>query len=395
MTTHDAKTPIRFALRWTRTAVAAALACGALRAAAEPRPGLQVSYLDGDYGANHAIMIGSDGLPVIAYLDYGLTVAHCEDLACTSATVTQVDPNAGWFQSDAHVGLTIDRLGFPQVAYADYNGELRVAECADIACTSSYISPPLANRTGNDGFSDFSMVTGIDGNSLIAFVDYDADQLKVFHCADLSCTTGNLYLLDPVTAASRASVTIGGDGLGVVSYGGYLSPLKVAHCSNGDCSLSTRATVDQSPGGNGMYNSITIGNDGRPLIAYQHTNASEETLRVAYCNDATCSSSVVTTVDPGSHRGWYSTISIGGDGLGVVAYQSQADQTARIVHCANPACTMAGRVIAVPSSFGPSGDQVAMTIGTDGLPILAYESNSQLFAAHLSDRFGLPFVRRR
>ena len=45
-------------------------------------------------GAFTSITIGTDGLPVISYIDFtntNLKVAHCNDTACTSAGTTTVD----------------------------------------------------------------------------------------------------------------------------------------------------------------------------------------------------------------------------------------------------------------------------------------------------------------
>ncbi len=387
-----------------RHARVAALACAAivllpLAAAAEPRPGLTVTSHDYSFDG-HSIMIGSDGLPVIAYAGWSgagatrLMVAHCEDIACTTATLTEVHAEAGtWGIGGA--SLTIGADGFPLVSFIDADGDLRVAHCADVACSTATISPVLHANSGASALRNTSITTGIDGRGLIAFHDADRKWAFIAHCNDAACSSAQVTVISPNANLSPA-LTIGADGYGVMAFMDTDGALVAAHCQNVACSLSDQSLVDASPGGNGWGSSITIGTDGLPLIAYHHDNNSSPylQLRVAHCSDGSCTSSVKTTVAPvvdGYNR---SSISIGSDGLGVVAYRAGVEL--RLAHCGNVACTTAGRLVAVPEvPFGPTGIDASMTIGTDGLPIIASSFSGEMKVAHLSDRFGLPYHRRR
>jgi hypothetical protein len=87
-------------------------------------------------GANPAVAIGGDGLPVIAYHDHSnsdIKVAHCRDADCTDASVVTLDAqgSVGW-----HIDVAVGRDGLPVVVYYDEtNGDLKVAHCADAGCT--------------------------------------------------------------------------------------------------------------------------------------------------------------------------------------------------------------------------------------------------------------------
>jgi hypothetical protein len=84
----------------------------------------------------------------------------------------------------------------------------------------------------------------------------------------------------------HTSITIGADGLGLVSYyDATYGDLKVAHCSNVDCSAATTATVDTA-GDVGPSTSITIGADGLGLIRYDDLTNSD--LKVAHCSNLLC-----------------------------------------------------------------------------------------------------------
>ena len=75
-------------------------------------------------------------------------------------------------------------------------------------------------------------------------------------------------------------------GLGLISYyDASNEDLKVAHCSNTNCTAATTSTLDE-PGDVGWLTSVTIGADGLGLISYfDFTN---EDLKVAHCENAFC-----------------------------------------------------------------------------------------------------------
>jgi hypothetical protein len=61
------------------------------------------------------------------------------------------------------------------------------------------------------------------------------NDLKVAHCVDIACTSATITTLDSVGKVSIfTSITIGVDGLPIISYYGG-GNLKVARCSNAFC----------------------------------------------------------------------------------------------------------------------------------------------------------------
>jgi len=90
------------------------------------------------------------------------------------------------------------------------------------------------------------------------------------------------------------SITIGADGLALISYqtagdiefptvGGGL--LKVAHCANISCTTTTSSTLASDENVD-FETSITIGADGLGLISYQAHPT--EDLKVAHCENTFC-----------------------------------------------------------------------------------------------------------
>lgn len=85
------------------------------------------------------------------------------------------------------------------------------------------------------------------------------------------------------------SITIGADGLPLISYADAGSGhLKVVHCQNVSCSsVDPPQTVDNSSSGVGEYTSITIGADGLPIVSYYQYGGSGS-LKVAHCGSVYC-----------------------------------------------------------------------------------------------------------
>jgi hypothetical protein len=94
----------------------------------------------GFVGYQISITIGTDGLPVISYYDFGnmgLKVAKCGNSACSSGnTITAIDSagDVGWYTS-----ITIGTDGLPAISYFDgTNGGLKVAKCANPFCLNNW-----------------------------------------------------------------------------------------------------------------------------------------------------------------------------------------------------------------------------------------------------------------
>ena len=100
---------------------------------------------------------------------------------------------------------------------------------------------------------------------------------------------------------SDLSVAIGSDGLALIAFRDTapgVQDLKIAHCDNTVCSSSTIATIDAS-GTVGLSASLTIGVDGFGLISYFEGVGSDGNLKVAHCDNAACTAATITTLANG------------------------------------------------------------------------------------------------
>ncbi len=228
-----------------------------------------------------SVAIGSDGLGVIAFIEpKGLIpkLAHCDNLACTSATISSFDPQGDTFRDGISVAIGTD--GLPLVSYQTFG--LKVAHCNDVACASA----TTAILDSGDRGDWSSLAIGTDGLGLISYFDRDTDGLKVAHCTNVVCSSATTSPIDTGDLGGFTSLTIGSDGLGVISYEAPQTnqgPLKVAHCSNVACSTATVATLD--PDGNLVGTAITQGVDGLPLVAYHNDTTG---VKAVHCSNVFC-----------------------------------------------------------------------------------------------------------
>lgn len=340
-----------------------------------------------------SITIGADGLPIISniatYNDH-LKVSHCRDVACKAATNYYLDDAYNWGETSIAIGSD----GLPVISYFGSSGQgLKFAHCQDFACTT-VISKTL-DSTANPG-SGCSIAIGIDGFPIISYGSVSST-LNVAHCNDQLC--GSVDLNVPVSPAypgsDQISIAIGIDGMPVISYfDAFNNDLNFAHCNNHTCTSAITRNLD-STGDVGYDSSLTIGSDGFPIISYLDGTPTDWALKLAHCDDVTCSTFSTLTLDTVGDVGSHSSITIGSDGLPVISYFDTTNKNLKIVHCSNYSCTSSS-ILTVDSSNNV-GSYSSITIGTDGYPIISYLDgyHSNLKVTHCSNPFCIKYWRRR
>lgn len=248
--------------------------------------------------------------------------------------------------------------------------------------------PPAANIiTTADGAEPVGLHTSItigsDGLGVISYYDYTNSDLKVAHCQDMDCTdvwtvyvNGWNWNLGFYTA-----ITIGADGFPLISYRDSSGSLHVAHCRDYYCMDSQISILDYL-GGIPQGTSITIGADGLGLISYM--DYLHGRLKVAHCSNAACTTSTITALDTTPNAGAYNSITAGADGLGLISY-FDGEGGLKVAHCSNANCTAA--TLTTLDSTASVGEFTSITLGTDGLGLISYfdASHGDLKVAHCSN----------
>lgn len=337
----------------------------------------------GVVGDHTSVAIGVDGLPVMSYrdatsgdLNADLKILHCGNEACTAGNQAITVDSPGGVGTDTSLAIGTD--GLPIVSYKDAtNFDLKVLHCGNIACTSGNQATPVDTGPANVG-SDSSLAVGADGLPVVSYADVTNGDLKVLHCGNAACTSGNVINVadpGPVGSDTDTSIAVGSDDLPVISYFDLDDGnLMILHCGNAACGSGTTTTVD-SDGWVGDFSSLAIGTDGFPVVSYR--DGTNGDLKVIHCGDETCTSgNVLTPVDQSADPlGYDTSIAISADGFPVVSYFDGASNDLRFLRCGNAACT-AGNEVEALDTAGNVGRHTSVVLGADGLPVVSYHDVS-------------------
>jgi hypothetical protein len=296
-------------------------------------------------------------------------------VACTDSAVTADDPvNA----VGLYASLAIGRDGMPVIAHQDATAStLRVTHCGDSACVSGNVSTTVYDPVGAAG-QFASIGIGGDGFPVVAHRDGSNSTVLVTHCGNATCTNGNATTVadNGYFGGATPALAIGPNGLPAIAHRDLTaSGLRITSCTVADCSTANSVTIDTPAGGAGANAAIAAGSDGRFVIAHRASVNGSGALRITHCGNAPCTGTgnVSTTIDApaGLDVAQQIAIAVPADGRPVVAHTDTSSTSLRVTRCANPACTSATtEVLAVP--VGVNSTALSMSIGTDGLPLIAY-----------------------
>jgi len=325
-------------------------------------------------GWSSSIAIGTDGFPVLAYLNLSsssLIFAKCHDPACEESTRYAIDgPPA--ISGVSAPSVTIDPSGRAVIAYVA-DGNLKVARCNDTNCASRSVytvDNPIHI------VSQPSIAIGNDGLPVIAYRDSDAESLKVAKCNDAACAPlGEVIttVYDPDNRLGESvDLAIGGDGLPVISLHDETEyQLLLVRCNDAACAPGGEAVVVvDGDFGSGFGNAIAISPDGFPVISY---GGPDHSIRVAKCLNADCSVGTKTTIDDLEDDLLETDIAIGADGWPVIVYFNWTRNAVKVAKCNEETCS-GGDVIrtVIERSTVDVWRGLALAIGADGFPVISY-----------------------
>ena len=295
---------------------------------------------EGNPGQFNSIAIGTNGNPIISYLDgsnSALAVAACNDLNCSTSTKNIIDSEG---QVGFYSSITIGANGNPVISYYDLsNSALKVAVCDNPTCTTSTTN---TIDSANDVGWYTTIAIGVNGYPIIGYYDNTNKDLKVAACENPTCTMSTTNTIDSANEVGQGpSIAIGVNGNPIISYTSATNfDLKVVVCKNPTCSGATEIdrsinTIIDSDGSVIGLTSITIGTNGNPIISYYHyTN---QNLKVAACKNSTCSGatesdrSTNNNLDSIGRFAGYDSIAIGANGNPIISYYDSVNGDLKVV----------------------------------------------------------------
>ena len=300
-------------------------------------------YTPGNAGWDTSLDIDINGNPVISFYDFTaslMRVIHCTDVNCSGVNPVNTPDSL----SKRASSMALDSSGNPLIASAGQSDQgLRVVHCGDANCSAnnSIASPDFPVFPGNADVRGVSLVLDASGFPVVSFFRADKSQLKLLHCGDVNCTGPNnsLSVLDPGAQAAdhrATSVTLGASGNPLIAYWDTAnSALKVLHCGNAACSSGNTIASPVTGPNVGLQPSIKINSTtGNPIVSFGTSSA----MSILYCGNAACTAgNVVTAVDP-TTQGLDSALVLDANNNPVASYYTPTGKHIKILHCATPSC---------------------------------------------------------
>ncbi len=268
--------------------------------------------------------------------------------------------------------VTIGADGLPIIAYGGDTSGVKVVHCGNISCTSGNIITALDGASGAGKWA--SIAIGSDALPLVAYVS--GTTIKTVKCADAACKTFS----GPATPVSSG---VGGylslimqAGQPLMAYARSTGPIFLADCNNAACTTATAISLG-TPGGVPRPTAIAIGWDGNPVVAYQDPAGSGD-VKAVMCSDVDCGGKTTQVIaNATGEEGVGLGVTIAADGLPIFSYLKAGTTNKLTVRkCFNKDCTnngMSNEIAPIDSIIPPAtGTRYPITISAEGLPMVLY-----------------------
>jgi len=339
----------------------------------------------GTVGQYTSMVLDANKNPIISYYNATQTklkVMHCFEKNCAffnSIVTPDVASNVGKYTS-----IALDTHGNPVVSYYDQAGHaLKVLHCGNSSCSTGNT---IATPDSVDDVGQYTSVTVDSGNKpVVSYYDVTKGILKVLHCGNAACTQANSIATPDITSSNgvQSSIKLNAAGQPIIAYFDFThKSLKMLTCGNANCTSGNTITTVDASGDVGRYPSMAISN-GNPLVSY--LDLLNGNLKILHCGNAKCTAgnTTISIAGVGGVTGYFSSLMLDNTNLPVVSFYNLTNHDLNIVRCGNAACTSNNSLV-VPDIAGQVGLYTSLRLDANNNPIVSYydATNGDLKVLH-------------
>ena len=293
-----------------------------------------------------SIAVTSGDVPVISYsAPIGLKLAICNSATdCSSPTIRVLDSAGNPMGTTS--SLVLNSSDVPIVSYTNGTTLQKVAFCQDAACSGVTTRTVETISLDNPGVEGNSVALNSAGAPVISYGyagtlpppdGSSVARLRVATCESATdCTAPTVNTLDGVgvttgTLPGRdSSLELNSSGFPVVSYReDRFGDLKLAICGDALCNSPAFLTTVDTVGNVGINTSLELNSSGFPVISYFESTPNFD-LKLATCNDATCSNPTLQTLDSAGSVGPFSSLALNSTDGPVISYYDTTNRDLKL-----------------------------------------------------------------
>ena len=213
--------------------------------------------------------------------------------------------------------MIIGENGIPLIAYVfhptatDEASEVRIARCADAACTSPGDITTIADlhessappEEGGNQYAETRVLMPDDGLPIVVWTEWEevegggANYLRTYKCSEPECVSGTLTTIGDRTG-SEFWAAVGPDNLPLIAQrtGDWNDiALEITKCTDPSCAGAVETATVEMPGV-GWALAVTVDDANLPVIAAEISGEGDipSLLAVARCSDPLCAEHVTT-----------------------------------------------------------------------------------------------------
>jgi len=309
-----------------------------------------------------------DGLPVLAYIRQRQPwLALCADALCEQFSRFALPG----FNSDTRPALGVRPDDRPFAYFASVGGS-QAYDCVDADCMGGELRE--VSGSGNSTSSVIELALREDGRPVLLYAVSNLNQVYVFVCDDLDCSSGTQRLLvaEPSpgsTFLSSFAIIVGPGDRPIVMYS-LGSPdgneQRFVRCDDNECSSATARTIGSNI--NFFGQPLAVRNDGKPVFI--ESNFSSHSLGI--CDNADCTG-VERVPLPGSGQVRSMRLQDGDTPV----FASTSGAVALLTTCVDPVCSDANIRLVLNDPRPSSSYLGVLATGTGPDPSVALEEQAR------------------